>query len=637
MMLRILFTLILFSGFQIISWAQPYTISGLVTDQESNPLIGASVQEKGTSNATATDIDGRFVLELKDSLTTLVVSYVGFEDHEQAVDGKDKDITLRVVRAKSSLEEVVTSGFGDTRRRSSAKRSRAVIATPGFAPSTPLSISPSPSIAYMSAPPRDRAVIRMESVAAKGMVSSAYADMATAVDATAGTLTAGEIHDFSKWDLWQDIAAEDLMNWREYWQLYPTQRYPLQLTNQEGKAVVNASVKLMDQDRRVIWETRTDNTGKAELWDNLFSADKGPDRQLRIEVEHQGQQFSLERTSSFQQGYNFMSIPVACDNNPAVDIVFVVDATGSMRDEIDYLKAELEDVIQQVKDTLPATDLSLGSVFYRDQGEEYVTRKTPLSSVISRTTDFIQKQEAQGGGDNPEAVEEALKIAVEEMDWRSEATARLMFVVLDAPPHQSPEILATLERVTLQAAAKGIRIIPIACSGIDKSTEYLMRSLALATNGTYTFLTDDSGVGYSHIEPTTDSYDVEKLNGLLARVIYQFAYTRDCNEEPVIALNNPVDTGIVVAQTELPEAEKSDSPVLSLRFYPNPSSGPVNVEATGIGELFLADFSGKILERFAIEETQSMINISRYPAGTYHLRFRTEDDQWLGDQLVLTQ
>jgi hypothetical protein len=332
-----------------------------------------------------------------------------------------------------------------------------------------------------------------------------------------------------------------------------------------------------------------------------------------------------------------MSIPVICANNPAVDIVFVVDATGSMRDEIDYLKAELEDVIQQVKDTLPGTDLSLGSVFYRDQGEEYVTRKTPLSSVISRTTDFIQQQEAQGGGDNPEAVEEALKVAVEEMNWRPEATARLMFVVLDAPPHQSPEILATLERVTLQAAAKGIRIVPIACSGIDKSTEYLMRSLALATNGTYTFLTDDSGVGYSHIEPTTDSYDVEKLNGLLARVIYQFAYTRDCNEEPIVALNNPVDTGMVLAQLDLPEDEKPDFPELSLRFYPNPSSGPVNVEANGIGELFLADFSGKILERFTIEDTRSSIDISRYPAGTYHLRFRTDDDQWLGDKLVLTR
>jgi hypothetical protein len=76
---------------------------------------------------------------------------------------------------------------------------------------------------------------------------------------------------------------------------------------------------------------------------------------------------------------------------------------------------------------------------------------------------------------------------------------------------------------------------------------------------------------------------------------------------------------------------------MSLSFYPNPSSGPVNVETNGIGELFLADFSGKILERFSIKENQSTIDIGRYPAGTYHLRFRTEDDQWLGDELVLAR
>ncbi|PHN04866.1 carboxypeptidase-like regulatory domain-containing protein [Flavilitoribacter nigricans] len=637
MMLKIRFTLILIFGLHLLGFSQPFTISGKVVDDFDQPIIGAGVFEKGTTIGTVTDLDGRFVLQVKDSLTTLVVTYMGYENAEHRVDAKKKDQVISVGKSEVVLDEVVVTGYG-RERRSSIKRSKTILATPGFAPaSPPPAPPPPPATAYMTAPRRDAAVMRAESVTLRGVASSGGYAMAADVNAIAGTLTAGEIHDFSKWDLWQDVAAEDLMNWREYWRIYPSQRYPLQLTNREGRAVVNATVKLLDQDRNVVWETRTDNTGKAELWDDLFTARKGPNRQLRMLVEYEGQQFPLEQISSFQQGYNFMSIPVACENKNAVDIVFVVDATGSMRDEIDYLKAELADVIQRVKDTLPDADLSLGSVFYRDQGEEYITRKTPLSSAISRTTDFIQKQEAQGGGDHPEAVEAALKVAVEEMEWRSNAGTRLMFVVLDAPPHQSPEILATLESVTRLAAAKGIRIVPIACSGIDKSTEYLMRSLALATNGTYTFLTDDSGVGYSHIEPTTDSYDVEKLNGLLARVIYQFAYTRDCNEAPVIALNNPVDTGMVVAQVELPEDKKPDHPELSLRFYPNPSSGPVNVEANGIGELFLADFSGKILERFTIADSRSTIDIGRYPAGTYHLRFRTEDDQWLGDELVLTR
>lgn len=629
-MQRILFTLILsislFSGIS----AQDFSVSGIITDEAKIPLIGATVLEKGTVNATVTDFDGRFSLVLSDSTATLIVSSTGFRSQELSLDGETNELELRLGE-EVALEEVVINGYSKGRKSRSTLRSKSVPASPGFAPAA----SPSPSRSYTAEPMSARSETRVAYTTADADYSGSAVITATQTAAAAGTLTAGEIHDFSKWDLWQDIAAEDLMNWREFWQIYPAQRYPVQLTNQNGKAVVNAVVKLMDQNRNTVWQARTDNTGKAELWDHLFSARKGENRQLRILVEHEDREFPLEQISSFQQGYNFMSIPVDCETNSAVDIVFVVDATGSMKDEIDYLKAELQDVIERVKDTLPETDLNLGSVFYRDRGEAYVTQKTPLSSVIRRTTDFIKEQDAEGGGDHPEAVEEALRVAVEDMDWRSDATTRLMFVVLDAPPHQSPEILSTLERVTLLAAAKGIRIIPIACSGIDKSTEYLMRALALATNGTYTFLTDDSGVGYSHIEPTTDRYDVEKLNGLLARVIYQFSYVRDCEELPVIAANSPVDTGMVFAKLELPKKEKTELPQLSLRFYPNPSSGPVNVEANGIGELFLADFSGKILERFAIRDTKSTIDMSRYPAGTYHLRFRTDEDQWLGDELVL--
>lgn len=642
MMQRILFSLVLLCSFYTLTIAQKL-VSGIVTDRYNQPLIGASIIEKGTINTTVTDFEGRFQLTLTDSLATVVVAHVGYSSEERQMDGETREYHF-LLNQNVYLDEVVVVG-GERRKYSSKApktsvsiRGRSSIPTPPSTPPPPPPGSPAYYSTYAAKPlmarsddspvmARDGAVLAVD----KGGLS------AVSRSAGAGTLTAGEIHDFSKWDLWKDIADEDLQNWREYWQLYPDQRYPLQLTNHNGQAVVNAVVKLLDEKGTLVWQSRTDNTGKAELWDNLFTARKSANRQLRMVVTYEGQEYPVNNLSSFQQGYNFLSIPATCNDKPAVDIVFVVDATGSMQDEIDYLKAELQDVIQRVKDTLPDADLSLGSVFYRDQGEAYLTRKSPLSSTISRTTDFIQKQDADGGGDNPEAVEEALRVAVEEIDWREEASTRLMFLVLDAPPHQSPEILATLERVTRQAAAQGIRIIPLTCSGIDKSTEYLMRSLALATNGTYTFLTNDSGVGYTHIEPTTDGYDVEKLNALLARVIYQFTYIRECRETPVIALNQAVDTAYVVAQATLPEDRKPDHPAFSLRFYPNPSSGPVNIETNGIGELFLADFSGKILERFKVSDNRSSIDIGRYPAGTYHLRFRTDKDEWLGDQLVLTR
>ena len=69
----------------------------------------------------------------------------------------------------------------------------------------------------------------------------------------------------------------------------------------------------------------------------------------------------------------------------------------------------------------------------------------------------------------------------------------------------------------------GIKIVPVSASGINKGTEYLLRSFAMATNGTYVFITNDSGVGNEHIEATVGEYQVEKLRDLIARLIVAYA------------------------------------------------------------------------------------------------------------------
>ena len=95
-------------------------------------------------------------------------------------------------------------------------------------------------------------------------------------------------------------------------------------------------------------------------------------------------------------------------------------------------------------------------------------------------------------------------------------------MVLDAPPHNTSSIRESLASSITDAINKGIRIIPVASSGVDKSTEFLLRTFAMTTGGTYTFLTDHSGIGGSHIEPTIGSYDVENLNDLLVRIINEY-------------------------------------------------------------------------------------------------------------------
>ena len=95
--------------------------------------------------------------------------------------------------------------------------------------------------------------------------------------------------------------------------------------------------------------------------------------------------------------------------------------------------------------------------------------------------------------------------------------------MLDAPPHYEPEVIVKLHESILKAAEKGIKVIPVTASGINKETEFLMRFFSITTNGSYVFITDDSGVGDDHLEPTVGDYQVEFLNNLMVRLINKYA------------------------------------------------------------------------------------------------------------------
>ena len=439
----------------------------------------------------------------------------------------------------------------------------------------------------------------------------------------AGILTAGEVHDFSKWNLWQDIAKDELNRWQSHWQFAPTERYTVQLKTQDGFPVLDAEVRLVADDGKTVWTAKTDNTGKAELWANVFD-DNYPKNVFTAVVTYQGKDYDLEHLTEFHNAINTLEIPVSCAMPDKVDIAFVVDATGSMGDEIRYLKIELLDVIERAKEQQRDYTFRLGTVFYRDEGDDYVTKYSPLSKDINKTVDFIKMQHASGGGDTPEAVDSALDVAINTLEWTDGAVARLLFLVLDAPPHHNSEVLKKIEYLSRKAAQKGIRIIPVTGSGIDKSSEYLMRALALSTNGTYTFLTDHSGVGNPHIEPTTDKYDVEHLNDLLVRLIEQYTTVSNCQELPK-----------ALAKNDIPKPDEALAKLL--KYYPNPTDGPFTIQVKKeISELFITDMNGKILQRFSnLGRGKKRVDLSNYPSGTYLLRYPATENQWIGGQIVL--
>ncbi len=206
-----------------------------------------------------------------------------------------------------------------------------------------------------------------------------------------------------------------------------------------------------------------------------------------------------------------------------IKLMFVIDVTGSMGDELDYLTAEIADVINRVVTQNEGVRIDLAFLFYRDDGDDVKFSYADFMNVtegegLATQQTALAKQRADGGGDTPEAVDEALLLAVGK-DWGEENSTKLIFHVLDAPPHDETINKTRYESAVKTAAKKGIRISPVLCSGADTLCEYLVRQEAIYTGGTFVFVTDHSGIGEAHLDPEIPNAVVEKLNDLLVRLI----------------------------------------------------------------------------------------------------------------------
>lgn len=205
----------------------------------------------------------------------------------------------------------------------------------------------------------------------------------------------------------------------------------------------------------------------------------------------------------------------------ALDLGFLVDATGSMGDEMTFLQTELRDIVTRVRAAEPELDIRVSIVFYRDRGDEFVTKTLPFTRDVDSAVAFMGATMAGGGGDYPEDMNAGLA-EVMRQQWSRDVAPRMLFVVGDAPPQRYEDERYTFREAIAEAGADRIAIYPVAASGIDKPTEFLFRSMAAMTGGKYIFLTDDSGVGESHEKPDITGYEVEKLNELMVREIRKY-------------------------------------------------------------------------------------------------------------------
>lgn len=331
---------------------------------------------------------------------------------------------------------------------------------------------------------------------------------------SAGTLTAGEWRDNKNYADWKDKFQQD--EWTELatsWNVPTLNRIAVTVTAGDRVIEDGAKVRLLDAQGNVLYRAVSDNRGVAYLFAPTGSRAASVEAEFADEVVRADCEGQSEVKLSFNLRYE--------STGRKLDLMLMIDTTGSMGDELEYLKAELKDVVERAQSESGVAAVRTSVNFYRDEGDEYVVRYFGFRDSIDEAVEKLAVQYAQGGGDMPEAVHTALDNAVNQHAW-NEDSVKLMFLVLDAPPHYNDHVVSSINESLARAAEMGIRIIPVVASGADRTCEVLFRSMAVLTGGTYVFLTDDSGIGAPHSMPQVGEHDVEKLNDLMVRVISEY-------------------------------------------------------------------------------------------------------------------
>ena len=209
------------------------------------------------------------------------------------------------------------------------------------------------------------------------------------------------------------------------------------MTDEEGSPLAGEKVTLLDGEGEELFAAVTDKDGKAYLF---WGADDAPatvasgdaSAEVKIKADTSGVQ-SKQLTAAADD-----AVLVKAAEAPArraLQVAFIIDTTGSMSDELAYLQKDFSSIAEDV-----GTDNVTYSVnFYRDEGDDYVTKCNPFSGDIEAVKGLLNGEICTGGGDTPEAVADILKAVItDNEDWEDDCE-KIAFLIFDAPPHEGTE------------------------------------------------------------------------------------------------------------------------------------------------------------------------------------------------------
>ncbi|RYF84735.1 MAG: hypothetical protein EOO03_14370, partial [Chitinophagaceae bacterium] len=283
--------------------AQKMTLSGKIVDDKGMPLRSASVNLKGTATSALTDTSGIFHLRILKLPATLEVNSIGFGMKEYKVSETDtsREIIITLAKREMEMAEVVVVGYASERRLAAPIISSSSAALSGRVRG--IAVAGSTSFRSFS---KKMAVRTTEKESEKPV--AADKSIKSFPDAKAKLLTAGELSDFKKWKLWNNYNAAEFKRWSRHWGMAAKTRFCVQVQNEGHKALAGQTVYLLNQANDTIWQTVTDNTGKAELWASFSDTIENKKAQYSIAC---GQSIVWSPTA-FENGVNRIVLKTGC-------------------------------------------------------------------------------------------------------------------------------------------------------------------------------------------------------------------------------------------------------------------------------------------------------------------------------------
>jgi Mg-chelatase subunit ChlD len=268
------------------------------------------------------------------------------------------------------------------------------------------------------------------------------------------------------------------------------------------------------------------------------------------------------------------SPPGAATKDNTLEMVFVLDTTGSMGGLIEGAKQRIWGIVNEVMQSPAHPNVRVGLVAYRDVGDEYVTKVLPLTSDLDKVYTTLMDYRADGGGDTPEDVRRALADGVQQVGWTKDAaqsgrTAQIVFLVGDAPPHddygQEPATTAT----ATVAAKRGMIVNTIQCGQIAGTRE-IWQAVARAGQGQYFAIAQDGGV-----QVITTPYDdqLSALSQKLGSTIVAYGGgagpAGDVYRDEITSVASANESKVAAAAPKPAQAERALNKALNREAYAN--------------------------------------------------------------------